>query len=70
VAGQDGAIEPAEREARARRAVAALRRAAAAGYYDDLEKLRRDPALAPLRPRGDFQELLMDLSFPADPFQR
>jgi tetratricopeptide (TPR) repeat protein len=67
VAGQDGAIEPAEREARARRAVAALRRAAAAGYYD-LEKLRRDPALAPLRPRRDFQELLMDLSFPVDPF--
>jgi eukaryotic-like serine/threonine-protein kinase len=68
VAGQDGAIAPAEREARAQRAVAALRRAAVAGHRD-LGQIRHDPILDPLRPRRDFQEMLMDLFFPADPFQ-
>jgi hypothetical protein len=33
-----------------------------------LALLEREPALAPLRPRGDFQAMLMDLAFPADPF--
>jgi serine/threonine-protein kinase len=71
LSAEGGGAAPArdEREAHAARGMAALQRAVSAGYYD-LEKLRRDPALAPLRPRGDFQELLMDLSFPADPFQR
>jgi hypothetical protein len=32
--------------------------------------MRRDHDLDPLRPRRDFQELLMDLTFPADPFPR
>jgi serine/threonine-protein kinase len=67
VAGTEGTIDPEEREPRARRAVAALRRAAASGRVGP-DQLRRDPVLAPLRPRADFQELLLDLSFPADPF--
>jgi serine/threonine-protein kinase len=69
VAGQDGSVQPAEREARARRAVDALRRAAAAGHCD-ARRLDRDPAVDPLRGRRDFQELLLDLSFPTDPFGR
>ena len=59
----------AECEAYADRAMATLRRAVAAGL-SDVALLRRDIDLDPLRPRRDFQELLMDLSFPADPFQR
>ncbi len=69
VAGQDGAIAPDEREARARRAMAALRRAVTAGHRDP-GQVRRDPILDPLRPRPDFRDLTMDLSFPADPFRR
>jgi tetratricopeptide (TPR) repeat protein len=69
VAGQDGAIASAEREPRARRAIAALRRAVTEGH-GDLDQIRRDPVMDPLRPRADFQELILDLSFPADPFQR
>jgi hypothetical protein len=51
------------------RAVVALHRAVAAGY-GDLSQLRRDSVLDPLRPCRDFQDLMMDLSFPSDPFQR
>jgi tetratricopeptide (TPR) repeat protein len=69
VAGQDGAIDPSEREARAGRAVDALRRAAAAGHCD-ARRLGRDPAVDPLRRRREFQELLLDLAFPSDPFGR
>ncbi len=58
----------AERESHARRAVAALRRAVAAGY-NELGQIRHDPILDPLRSRRDFQDLMMDLSFPADPFR-
>jgi hypothetical protein len=57
-----------ESEAYADRAVATLRRAITAGFVD-VALLRRDTDLDPLRPRRDFQELLMDLSFPADPFR-
>jgi hypothetical protein len=49
--------------------MAALRRAVAAGF-DNVGHMRRDPDLDPLRPRRDFRELLMDLTFPADPFPR
>jgi serine/threonine-protein kinase len=59
----------AESEAYADRAVATLRRAITAGFVD-VALLCRDTDLDPLRQRRDFQELLMDLSFPADPFQR
>jgi hypothetical protein len=48
--------------------VAALRRAVADGSRDP-EQIRRDPVLDPLRPRPDFRELILDVSFPDDPFQ-
>jgi hypothetical protein len=67
-AGREGAIGPAEREARTRRALAVLRRAVLTGHAD-LVQIRRDPVLDPLRGRPDFQELILDLSFPADPFR-
>jgi serine/threonine-protein kinase len=51
------------------RAMEMLRRAVAAGYRD-VAWMRRDPDLDPLRPRADFQVLLLDLAFPADPFTR
>ena len=58
-----------EREAHAVRAMATLRRAIAAGYRD-LNSLRKDsgPRPAPIAP--DFQVLLLDVAFPADPFAR
>jgi tetratricopeptide (TPR) repeat protein/tRNA A-37 threonylcarbamoyl transferase component Bud32 len=67
-AGREGAIGPAEREARTRRAIAVLRRAVMAGHAD-LMQVRRDPVLDPLRGRHDFQEMILDLSFPANPFR-
>ena len=69
VAGREGAIEPAEREARSQRAIAALRRVVAA-RQGNLIQVRRDPILDPLRSRPDFREMIMDLSFPADPFRQ
>ncbi|QEH35161.1 Serine/threonine-protein kinase PrkC [Aquisphaera giovannonii] len=48
-------------------AMAALRRAAAAGFRD-ATFLRESEQLAPLRGRPDFQLFLMDLAFPAEPF--
>ena len=59
----------AEREAHAERAIAALRRAMAAGLRD-VASLRLDTDLDPIRSRPDFQLLTMDLAFPADPFAR
>jgi hypothetical protein len=49
--------------------MSALRRAVAAGF-DDVGHMNRDPDLNPLRSRRDFQALMMELAFPADPFQR
>ena len=51
------------------RAVAALRRALERGYRN-VNLIRKDPDLDPLRSRPDFQALLLDLTFPADPFAR
>jgi hypothetical protein len=68
-AGREGTHGPAEREARSRRAIAVLRRAVMAGHAN-LVQIRRDPVLDPLRRRRDFQEMILDLSFPADPFRR
>jgi hypothetical protein len=62
-------LSAADGAAEAGRAMGALRRAVAAGYRD-LDRLRTDPDLAPLRDRPEFQELLLDLAFPADPFTR
>jgi serine/threonine-protein kinase len=67
-AGREGAIGPAEREARTLRAIAVLRRSLLAGHAD-LMQVRRDPVLDPLRRRRDFEEMILDLSFPADPFR-
>jgi tetratricopeptide (TPR) repeat protein len=67
-AGREGAIGPAEREARTQRAIEVLRRAVVVGHVD-LDQVRRDPLLDPLRPRRDFQEMIMDLSFPVNAFQ-
>jgi tetratricopeptide (TPR) repeat protein len=47
-------------------AVATLRRAITFGFHD-LNRLRQDTNLDPLRYRTDFQILNMDLAFPADP---
>jgi serine/threonine-protein kinase len=49
------------------RAVGVLRRAIAAGYRR-LDAMRKDRDLDPLRGRSDFQVLMMDLAFPAEPF--
>ncbi len=58
----------AQRESYTRRAVASLRRAVEAGY-NDVVQIRRDPALDPVRSHADFNELMMDLAFPGDPFR-
>ncbi|AGA29367.1 protein kinase domain-containing protein [Singulisphaera acidiphila] len=56
-----------ERSARAELALEKLRQAVAAGYRD-VETMRRDPDLDPIRSYAGFHLLLMDLSFPDDPF--
>jgi hypothetical protein len=63
------AVGADERREYADRAMATLRRAAAAGSIGAYG-LRSDPGFVPLRPRADFQLLLMDLAMPADPFAR
>jgi hypothetical protein len=49
------------------RAVSILRRAIELGWAD-VPSLKTDRDLDSLRGRADFQAILMDLSFPADPF--
>ena len=56
-----------ERDALAVRAIATLRRAVAAGFRD-LNALRTDIDLDPVRSRPDFQTLLLDAAFPAKAF--
>jgi eukaryotic-like serine/threonine-protein kinase len=51
------------------RAVDLLRRAVAMGFRE-LTQLAKDPDLDVLRDRPDFQLLIMDLAFPAQPFAR
>jgi hypothetical protein len=69
-AGVPGSGLPSgERPVELGRAMEMLRRAIAAGYWD-VAWMRRDPDLDPLRSRADFQVLLLDLAFPADPFTR
>ena len=46
-----------------------LRRAIRGGYRNAVS-IKRDPDLAPLRTRSDFQALILDLEFPADPFSK
>ena len=64
--GLTAAARPA---ASANRRFDALRRAVAAGLRD-VAFMRRDPDLDALRPRPDFQILIMDLAFPDNPFAR
>jgi tetratricopeptide (TPR) repeat protein len=64
-----GLAKGSERDAYAVRAVATLRRTVAAGFRD-VNSLRTDSDLDPLRSRPDFQTLLLDVAFPADPFAR
>jgi eukaryotic-like serine/threonine-protein kinase len=59
----------AEGRAEADRAMEWLRQAVAAGYRK-LSFMRIDSDLEPLRSRTDFQLLMMDLAFPAEPFAR
>jgi hypothetical protein len=61
---------PAECPADLDRAMDAMRRAIAAGFRN-LDRLRQDTNLDPLRSRADFRALeqgLMDADFPAEPF--
>jgi serine/threonine-protein kinase len=51
------------------RAMAQLREAIEAGYRNR-RALETEPAFDPLRPRPDFQLLMMDLAMPGDPFAR
>ena len=57
----------AEGRAEADQAMESLRQAVAAGYRK-LAIMRTDTDLDSLRPRRDFQLLMMDLEFPAEPF--
>jgi serine/threonine protein kinase/tetratricopeptide (TPR) repeat protein len=62
--------ETGRQEAYAGQALALLRRAQAAGFFKDptkVEHLHRDTALAPLRPREDFQKFVAELDTPAKP---
>jgi eukaryotic-like serine/threonine-protein kinase len=57
----------AARQALADRAVETLRRAIAAGYRD-VTLFLTDVDFSELRTRDDFQALINDMVFPADPF--
>ena len=64
-----GGITSAAARTEADHAMADLRRAVAAGFRM-LSLIAIDHDLDPLRSRADFQELMMDLTFPDDPFAR
>ncbi len=72
IGGGRAALSPEEvmdRASHGERAMAALRRALAAGFAAPAW-LSQDHDLDPLRSREDFRALLRDLVFPADPFAR
>jgi serine/threonine protein kinase len=70
VAGRSGSKVPeADGRREAARAMGMLRRAIEGGFRD-ADLLRTDAMWGPLRQRGDFQLLLLDLDLPADPFER
>ena len=67
VAGRAGSsIDGSERSTEAETAMRILRGLIEGGYRD--HELLDESSLQPLRSRSDFQSLLMDLAFPADPF--
>jgi len=68
--GKAGAgVSAEEGKTLADRAVLLTRRAAALGYRDPVV-YRNEHALDPVRERADFQLIMLDLGFPADPFAR
>jgi hypothetical protein len=70
VAGRTGSgVSASDGLDEAERSIAILRREAAEGYRD-VDLMRTEAGLEPLRDRPDFQLLLLDLAFPADPFAR
>jgi tetratricopeptide (TPR) repeat protein/tRNA A-37 threonylcarbamoyl transferase component Bud32 len=70
VAGREGSGVPAgEARVEAEQAMALLKQAAGEGNRD-LIAYRTETALDVLRSRADFQLLMLDLTFPTDPFAR
>ena len=70
LAGRAGSeVSAADGKEAARALIEWLRRAVAMGYRNGNE-LRIEPALDPLRFRDDFQLMIMDLDFPAEPFSK
>jgi serine/threonine protein kinase len=63
-------LSTVEGRVEAERAVAMVRQAFAAGYGDLDWARSADPDLKPIRSRPDFRLLMMDLTFPAEPFVR
>jgi eukaryotic-like serine/threonine-protein kinase len=63
----DSARTPAEARGEADRSMTLLRQAVESGYHDRVA-IGTDDDLELLKPRTDFQTLLMDLAFPAAPF--
>jgi eukaryotic-like serine/threonine-protein kinase len=62
-------VSSGEAPSEADKAMALLTRAVGMGYRD-ANQFRIETALDSLRNRPDFQLLMMDLAFPADPFNR
>ena len=68
LAGRPGSgVSAADGVDEAEKAMAGLRQAVAMGYRNP-DAYRTESALDPLRNRPDFQLLMMDLAFPAEPF--
>jgi hypothetical protein len=63
------AAEQTQRREYADLAMEMLRLAVGAGFKD-LSRLEKSPDFEPLRPRADFQALVMDVAFPGDAFAR
>jgi eukaryotic-like serine/threonine-protein kinase len=70
IARQPGSADPASKgPVEASRAMDLLHQAVAAGFVER-DWLRTESGLDPLRDRPDFQLLMMDLAFPAEPIAR
>ncbi len=68
VASEAGSgLTAADGEAEADQAILSLRQAVAAGWQR-LAHMRSDTDLDPIRSRRDYQMLLLDVGFPANPF--
>jgi hypothetical protein len=69
LADEEGSgLSPDDGRVEADRAMEVLKQVVAEGYRD--ATMRADPDFAPLRRREDFQVLMLDLDFPAEPFAR